>query len=72
VDDLPLLGNVMDAATQAGSNSVNSIRFEIKDDQSARNEGIRLATARAKASAIGIALALGVRVLGVVSAVVSG
>jgi uncharacterized protein YggE len=50
----------------------HSIRFEIKDHQSARTEAIRLATTRAKASAQAIANALGVRVLGVVSAVVNG
>lgn len=72
INDIALVGKVIDAATQSGSNSINGIQFTLKDDQSVRRQAIREATAKAKATAEDIAAALGVKVTGVVSAETGG
>lgn len=68
VDDLELVGKLIDASTSAGSNNINGIRFTLKDDQQVRAEALREAAQKAKANAEAIAHSLGLRVVGVVSA----
>lgn len=72
INDISLVGKVIDAATQAGSNKINGIQFTLKDEQKVRNQAIREATAKAKATAEEMASALGVKVTGVVSAETGG
>jgi hypothetical protein len=68
LDDLGRIGRVIDAATQAGSNNVQDIRFALRDEQAPRDEALRKAalSARQDADALAGALGLGiVRVLAV-------
>lgn len=59
LDDVGLVGRVVDAAVQAGANRVTGISFELSDAQSAYHEALRLAVARAGAEAAVVADALG-------------
>jgi len=64
---LSLAGRLIDAAMQAGANSVNRLMFTLKDEQAAQFEALRLAAAKAKAKAEAIAAALGVKILRIAS-----
>jgi uncharacterized protein len=59
LDDVGLVGRVVDAAVQAGANRVAGISFELSDPQAAYHEALRLAVARAGAEAAVVADALG-------------
>jgi uncharacterized protein YggE len=62
VDELPRLGEIIDAAVGAGATTVHNIRFDLKDRDSAEREALRLAVAdargRAEAAAGGAGLQL--------------
>jgi uncharacterized protein YggE len=60
------IGSIIDAATQAGANSVQSLRFGIKDDEPLRAQALSSAAKEARAHAEAIAGGLGLR-LGAVS-----
>lgn len=68
LDDISLIGKVIDGVTAAGSNQINSIVFLLKDDSAARAEALAQAARKARASAESIARALGLRVVSVLSA----
>ena len=68
VDDLALLGKVIDAATATGANNVNGISFKLKDASAVRAQVLGDAAVRARANAEAIAKALGVQVAGLLSA----
>lgn len=68
LNDLTLVGKVIDSAGHAGSNNINSISFTLKNDQAVRAKAIAEATKQARANAEAIAQALNVRVVGVASA----
>ncbi len=68
VDDLSLVGEVVDAATNSGANNVNGISFTLKNEETARNEAFTAAALKARASAEAIARALNLQVLGVLKA----
>jgi uncharacterized protein len=59
LDDIDLVGGVVDAAVEAGANRVTGIRFEISDPDAAYHEALRLAVQRARAEAETVAAALG-------------
>jgi uncharacterized protein len=59
LDDMELVGRVVDAAVGAGANRVTGISFELSDPQTAYHEALRLAVARARAEAEVLADALG-------------
>jgi uncharacterized protein YggE len=65
LDNLRVMGQVIDEAVQAGANQLQDLSFQIKDDQPYRREAIRLAAADARLKAEAIASALGVQILGV-------
>lgn len=67
LDDLDKTGPALDAATHAGANHVQDIRFTLRDEQPVRKEALRQAATRAKAEADTLANALGVRILRVLS-----
>ncbi|MDQ6706385.1 MAG: SIMPL domain-containing protein [Acidobacteriota bacterium] len=67
-DDLSLIGKVIDAATQAGANRVQSLQFTLKDEDSVRAQVLGLAATRAKSQATAIATGLGVKLGAVLSA----
>jgi uncharacterized protein len=67
LDDLRKIGQVIDAATQAGSNNVQGIRFALRDEQAPRTEALREAALEARQDAESLAGALGLKVVGVLS-----
>jgi uncharacterized protein len=66
VSDLERVGAVIDAATQAGANSVEGISFVLRETNPARRETLAAATRQAISKAEAIAQALGGRVTRVV------
>lgn len=60
LDDLEKIGPVIDAGIEAGANQLEGVSFQLRDDQAAREEALRLAVAKAKGKAAAIASALGV------------
>jgi uncharacterized protein YggE len=68
VDDLSLLGRIIDAATKSGANNVAGISFTLKDDTAVRAAALREATVKARANAEVIARALNVQIVGVLEA----
>ena len=68
VNDLALLGKVIDAASDSGANNINGVSFSLKDDSHARNQALSEAAAKARSAAESIARALNTHVVGVLSA----
>lgn len=68
VDDPEKIGAVIDAAIDAGANRINGISFELKGALEARQEAITMAAGAAREKADTLAAALGLRIIGVVSA----
>ena len=64
--DLKRLGNVIDAASQAGANDIAGISFTLKQDRSARDQALKEATREAMNKAQVVAQALGGRVVRIV------
>lgn len=63
--ELPKLGNVIDAASQAGANDVTGISFTLRQDRAARDQALKEATREAMSKAQVIAQALGGRVVSI-------
>lgn len=59
LDDVSMVGGVVDAAVRAGANRVTGIAFELSDPESAYHEALRQAIAKARAEAEVAASALG-------------
>lgn len=61
LDDLNVVGPVIDTAVASGANQFESLTFELRNDAEARRQALRLATqdARAKAQALAEALEVG-------------
>jgi uncharacterized protein len=68
IDDLKLIGPVIDAATKAGSNEIQQLQFSLKDEDAARRQALQDATRKARVNAETIASALGLRIVRVLSA----
>lgn len=66
ISDLSQVGAVIDAATKAGANSVESTAFIVRQDSPAQGEALALATKQAMAKAQAIAQSLGGRIVRVV------
>jgi uncharacterized protein YggE len=66
LSDLTRVGAVIDAASQAGANNVDSVSFTLRKDRPARNEALTEATRVAISKAQVIAQALGGRVARIV------
>jgi uncharacterized protein len=67
VDDLDKVGPVIDAATQAGANHIESVQFTVRDPQALRSQALREAASKAKVSADALASALNLKVVRVLS-----
>ncbi|HEX5459722.1 MAG TPA: SIMPL domain-containing protein [Steroidobacteraceae bacterium] len=67
LDDLSRLGRVIDAATQAGSNNVQDIRFALRDEAVPRAEALREAAQNARRDAEALAEALDLEVVRVLA-----
>lgn len=63
VDDLDKVGSVIDTATQAGANHVESVRFTVHDPQALQSEAVREAALKAKTNADALASALNLKIL---------
>jgi len=61
--DLPQVGMLIDAATQSGANTVQSLRFTLKDEQVVLSQALREAAVKARAKADALASALGVKIV---------
>ena len=68
LNEITLVGKVIDAASKAGANGINRIEFTIKDDSALREQAIAKASGVARTNAEAIAKALGLTVLGVFAA----
>lgn len=66
IKNLSKVGTVIDAATKAGANSVESTRFVVREDSPAQGDALALATKQAMAKAESIAKSLNGRVVRVV------
>jgi uncharacterized protein YggE len=71
VDDLSVVGKIIDSATSAGANNINNIAFTLRNDEPVRAQALAEAAAKARSSAEAIAKALNLRVMGVMSAEVT-
>ncbi len=68
VNDLSLLGKVIDAASESGANNINGVSFSLKDETAARTQALTEAAAKARTAAEAIANALHTHVIGVLQA----
>lgn len=71
IDDLSLVGRVIDAGVAAGANRIDSLAFDLRDDQAARAEALQKAVTQARDKAAVLASAAGVA-LGDVSEIREG
>lgn len=67
LDELGRVGRVIDAATQAGSNNVQGIRFALRDEELPRAEALREAARNARRDADALAGALDLRIVRVLA-----
>src|SRR5882724_7078137 len=67
VDDLEKVGPVIDTATQAGANHVESVRYTVRDQQVLHSQAVREAALKARASADALASALNLKITRIVS-----
>lgn len=65
MSELAKVGNVIDAASQAGANDVSGIAFTLRQDRPARDRALQEATREAMSKAQTIAQALGGRVVSI-------
>lgn len=65
IGDLTQVGRVIDAAVTTGANQVESLSFQLKDDQQARKRALIGAVEEARAKAEVIAETMGIRIRGV-------
>jgi len=68
LDNLALIGPVIDAGLTAGANQLEGVRFGLKNDAAVREKALRQAVADARRKAEAMADALGVRLAGVLEA----
>lgn len=72
VDELPRIGNVIDAGIRAGANQLQGVSFQVRDSEAARNLALQQATRNARAQADAIAAAMDMRIVGVLDVIVGG
>jgi uncharacterized protein YggE len=63
------VGKLIDGAMQAGANTIHRLLFNLKDEQGAQLQALRLASSKAKVKAEAMAEALGLRIVKVLSVV---
>jgi hypothetical protein len=62
VDDLPRLGDILDASVGSGATAVSGVRFDLQDRTAAEREALKLAVADARARAEAAVSGAGMRV----------
>jgi uncharacterized protein YggE len=72
LDDLELLGRVIDAGVAAGANQISGPSFSLADDTPQRREALARAVRQARVKAEAIAAAMGERIVAVRSVVEGG
>jgi uncharacterized protein YggE len=60
--NLSQVGKVIDLATESGANSIQALRFTLKDETSSRTQALREASTKARLKAEAIASALGLKI----------
>ena len=65
VDDLNLVGKVIDAALKNGANNVDSLQFGIRNKEKLQAEALRLAVRDARNKAEAVAAELGKKIIGI-------
>ena len=68
LDDLAKVGMVIDTATRAGANHVESVRFTVRDPEALRALALRDAALKARAEAEALASALSLKIIRILSA----
>lgn len=63
LDDIAIVGRIVDTAMSAGANNIHGIQFSVKDEQGVRALALKQAAQNARAAAEAIAGALGMRVV---------
>jgi hypothetical protein len=63
------VGKLIDGAMQSGANTIHRLVFNLKDEQAAQLQALRLASSKAKVKAEAMADALGLRMVAVLSLV---
>jgi uncharacterized protein YggE len=63
IDDLDKVGLVIDTATQAGANHIESVRFTVRDPQVLHSQAVREAALKARANAEALAGALNLKII---------
>jgi uncharacterized protein YggE len=61
LNDLTIVGKVIDSATSGGASRVDSLQFTLKDDTDARSQALKAAVVKAKAKADAMAGSLGLK-----------
>jgi uncharacterized protein YggE len=61
------VGSLIDTATQSGANKIQRLVFTLKDEDAAKREALRNATAKAKSKAEDVARALGLKIAKILS-----
>lgn len=61
------VGKIIDAAMQSGANNINRLAFTLKDEDAARLDALKQASAKAKAKAEAIAASLGLKIVKIAS-----
>lgn len=72
LDDLTKIGQVIDSATQTGANRIQNLRFMLKDEASVQAQALSNAAIQARTKAQALAVALGLKIVRVLSVVESG
>jgi uncharacterized protein YggE len=67
VDELEKVGTVIDTATQAGANHVESVRYTVRDPQVLHSQAVHDAALKARANADALASALNLKIVRIVS-----
>lgn len=68
INDLAMIGKVIDAATEGGANVINGISFTLRNDAEVRAQALAEASAQARSNAEAIAKALNLPVTGILEA----
>jgi len=68
IDDLKLVGKIIDLATSSGANAIEGISFTLQNDEEIRAQALAEAAMKARANAEAIARALNLQIVGVLEA----
>jgi uncharacterized protein YggE len=63
LDDLDKVGWIIDTATQAGANHIESVRYTVRDPQVLHSQAVKEAALKARSSAEALAAALNLRII---------